>query len=53
MEDVTKAIGRIPEPLVESLKRGTNYFLGIGINQYLNYSHLNNAVKDIEDVATV
>lgn len=48
-----KAIGHIPEPVVESLKRGTNYFLGIGINKYQNYAHLNNAVKDVVDVSDV
>ena len=53
MDETTKAIGHIPELLIESLKRGTNYFLGIGINKYQNYSRLNNAVKDIQDVANV
>ncbi len=48
-----KAIGHIPEQVVESLKRGTNYFLGIGINKYQNYAHLNNAVKDVVDVSDV
>ena len=28
-----------------------NYFFGIGINQYINVSHLNNAVKDVTDIA--
>ncbi len=31
--------------------QGTSWFFGIGINQYMHFPHLVNAVKDVEDVA--
>ena len=30
--------------------KGKTYFLAIGINQYKNFSKLNNAVKDVIDI---
>ena len=48
-----KAIGKIPVPLVDELKKGTNYFFGIGINTYENFNKLFNARKDVEDIANV
>lgn len=32
---------------------GENYFLGIGINSYSHFKHLNNAEKDVQDLAKV
>ncbi|MCB0634494.1 MAG: caspase family protein [Lewinella sp.] len=32
---------------------GKNYFLGIGIDDYLHWDHLNNAVKDVNDFISV
>ena len=33
--------------LVTTVQEGKNYFLGIGINQYISWPKLNNAVRDI------
>ena len=46
--DNTKEIRR-SEPSTPSVKKGKNYFLGIGINDYEKCRKLNNAVKDVED----
>lgn len=46
--DNTKEIRR-SEPNTPSVKKGKNYFLGIGINDYEKCRKLNNAVKDVED----
>ena len=34
-------------------KKGNNYFLGIGIDQYTNWDVLHNAVKDVKDICQV
>ena len=39
-----------PDEKQQQSPSGKNYFLGIGINEYANFSKLSNARKDIEDV---
>ena len=41
------------EPDEIILPEGKSWFVGIGINQYLHFTNLNNAVKDVEDVLEV
>ena len=48
-----KAIGKIPVPPVDELKKGTNHLFAIGINTYKNFTRLNNAVKDVEDISNI
>jgi formylglycine-generating enzyme required for sulfatase activity len=48
-----KSIAGTEETLLPLNKRGKNYFLGIGINDYEKCTKLNNAVKDIEDFKTL
>ena len=51
--DNTKGIGSRPND-TPSVKKGKNYFLGIGINEYTSgWSALNNAVRDVERVGHI
>ncbi len=36
-----------------SVRQGRSWFFGIGINRYLHFPSLNNAVKDVEDLQAV
>lgn len=47
------AIEDIESDSLEEFKKGVNYFLGIGINNYLNFPLLYNAIKDIQDIIEV
>ncbi len=53
MNPPDKAIGKIPVPPIDELKKGKNFFFGIGINTYENFNKLFNARKDVEDIANV
>ena len=54
MEDNTKAIGKLSDTSTPSLKKGKNYFLGIGINDYTGgLAALHNAVRDVERVGQI
>ena len=50
-----KAIGKPPLTPLDELKKGTNYLFAIGINTYDKkyFNPLNNARKDVEDIANV
>ena len=51
--DNTKGIGRKPTD-TPSVKKGKNYFLGIGINDYTGgLAALHNAVRDVERVGQI
>lgn len=45
-----RGIAPFPEDY-DNVKRGHNYFVGIGINTYQHFTKLHNARKDVEDVA--
>lgn len=47
-----RAIGSKDKPKVGS-SEDKSWFLGIGINNYKHFPHLNNAVKDVEDLKTL
>jgi hypothetical protein len=54
MEDNTKAIGKLSDISTPSVKKGKNYFLGIGINDYTGgLTALHNAVRDVERVGQI
>lgn len=53
-KDVQKSVLRPgPDKGRGTLNKGITWFLGIGINTYKEFSPLNNAVKDIEDIKNV
>ena len=51
--DSTRAAGKIPYKNDPSVKKGKNYILAIGIDDYTHCPKLNNAVKDIRDFVTL
>jgi hypothetical protein len=54
MEDNTKAIGKLSDTTPPSVKKGKNYFLGIGINDYTGgLTALHNAMRDVERVGQI
>ena len=52
MTEQTKGAVRETDEIPEKIK-GTNHFLGIGINDYVHCPQLNNAVKDVEDTVAL
>ena len=48
-----KAILKSPITPIEELKKGENHFFAIGINTYEHFVPLNNARKDVEDLANL
>jgi biotin carboxyl carrier protein len=51
--DSIRAAGKIPHQNDPSVKRGKNYILAIGIDDYTHCPKLKNAVKDIKDFVTL
>jgi formylglycine-generating enzyme len=51
--DSTRAAGKIPQQNDPSVKKGKNYILAIGIDEYTHCPKLKNAVKDIKDFVTL
>ena len=49
-EHIKRAIGLDPERPSVKRRVGQSWFLGLGINHYLHFSNLNNAVKDVKDL---
>ncbi len=46
--DSTKGVGR-PDHNIPSVRKGKNYVLAIGIDDYMHCPRLHNAVKDVQD----
>ena len=51
--DNSRAAGKMPHSNDPSVKRGKNYILAIGIDDYPDHRKLNNAVADATDFAKV
>jgi Caspase domain/Effector-associated domain 11 len=53
MNDLKRDLGTIPDTVSNPVIVGKKHILGIGINEYQNWTHLNNAVKDMESIVQI
>ena len=53
MNDLKRDLGHIPDAVSNSVIVGKKHILGIGINEYQNWTHLNNAVRDMESIVQI
>lgn len=53
MNELKKDLGTIPDTVSNPVIVGKKHILGIGINEYQNWTHLNNAVRDMENIVQI
>ncbi|MEY3239602.1 MAG: hypothetical protein RIR11_1040 [Bacteroidota bacterium] len=53
MNELKRDIGSIPDTVSNAVIVGKKHILGIGINEYQNWTHLNNAVRDMENIVQI
>jgi hypothetical protein len=53
MNDLKRDLGSIPDTVSNPVVVGKKHILGIGINEYQNWTHLNNAVRDMENIVQI
>jgi hypothetical protein len=53
MNDLKRDLGNIPDTVSNPVIVGKKHILGIGINEYQNWTHLNNAVRDMESIVQI
>lgn len=53
MNELKRDIGSIPDTVSNPVIVGKKHILGIGINEYQNWTHLNNAVRDMENIVQI